>query len=103
MNTQLGIQIDPDAVNKYIANQLLESAIGEAIEEEVTKAISNMKGYNSPIKNIVARHIEKAMEELITEQYNDEIKKLVAQHVTEEFTNDLLMKMFNVWKDRYLR
>lgn len=97
---ELGVAIDPDAVNRYVADRILESAIGDALKKEIDKAVEGLRSYNSPFKNLVASHIEREIARLLQEQYADQIAQVVREKVTEQFTADLIDKAFDAFARR---
>jgi hypothetical protein len=99
--TELGVKIDPDTVNRYLADRILESAIGEELQRQITKAVTELgQSYRSPFANIIAAHVEKEIARLIQEEYAEQITALVREKVTEQFTTDLIGKAFEAFERR---
>ena len=98
---ELGVKIDPDTVNRYLADRILESAIGEELQRQITKAVTELgQSYRSPFANIIAQHVEMEIARLIREEYVEQITALVREKVTEQFTADLIDKAFEAFRQR---
>jgi transcriptional accessory protein Tex/SPT6 len=97
--TTFGIKIDPESINRYVAETIAASSIGEAlkkvIDEEIAKA---SKSYDNPYRPVVSEVIRAEMNRLVTEEFGDEIRKAVRERVDEEFVNELISKMSDSWQ-----
>jgi hemerythrin-like domain-containing protein len=97
---ELGVQIDSEAVNRYLADKILESAIGEELKKQVDQAVKDMSAYGSPLKNLIAQHIQNEIIKLLQTEYSEQIAAVVREKVTAEFTAELLDKAFEAFRRR---
>lgn len=99
----LAIQIDPDAVNKFIATKILESAIGEELQKAINSSIKGISSYRNPYEAIVSKHIEQEIQRLIQTEYSDQIREHVKNKITDQFTNEMITKLWEAWYERMKR
>lgn len=88
---ELGVTVDPESINKYIADQILESALGERLHETVVEALKQLSHYgNDPLKSAVQSEVQKQIMELVRTEFSDQIKTAVREKMTDEFISSLV-------------
>lgn len=91
MSEGLPISIDPNAINEYISKQIIESTLGERLEETVSEALKAFARYGEdPLKSAVKSEINKQIMHLVQTEYSGLIEMAVREHMTQEFINDLV-------------
>ena len=69
------LKIDPEAVNKLVADAVLNSAIGEAVKKAVEKEIANLnRGYDNPLESVVRNHVAEIVRTVLREEHGEAIK-----------------------------
>lgn len=86
------IKIDPESINRYVAEKIAESALGEtlkkAIDEQIT-AIS--KSYDNPMKPAVNAALQNACREYLdTPEIKARLRKAVEDKLTDELISTLI-------------
>jgi len=98
----MDINIDPKEVEKYLANKLIESSIGPALERVINENVSKLTtGYQNPIEPVVKKHIGDAVHALVQEKYKDKITEMVRAKVTDEFLATLINDLWDTFKRNY--
>lgn len=93
------LAIDPEAINRYVADRVLESALGDVLRKVVDEEVKKLStSYNNPIAPVVQRFIADEVRRLITEEFKEQIEAVVRERVTEQFTADLLAKSFEAFE-----
>lgn len=89
------ISIDPEAINRYVAEQIAKSAIGEAlrkaIDEELKKftSVSYMSSQN-PIRTVVSVELNRICREVLEQpEYQQQIKDEIVKLITPDFISKL--------------
>jgi len=81
----MSIDIDPEQINKYIADKVLESAIGSAlrkvIDTEVEKLIRN---YDNPITKVVEQEVRALLVKIMRDEYAGKLKAAIREKLTDE-------------------
>jgi hypothetical protein len=100
------VDINPEEVNKAVSEAIIKSTIGAELEKAVQAQVkiltSNSFQYKNVFENIIKREIEVTLRDLIQDKYSQQIKEFVTANVTENFTADLLNKMWcNLNEGRY--
>lgn len=91
MSDGLPISIDPIAINEYISKQIIESTLGERLEETVTEALKAFSRYGEdPLKSAVKSEINKQIMNLVQTEFSGQIETAVREHMTPEFINNLV-------------
>lgn len=94
------IKVDPEEINKYVAQKLIESSIGTQLKKIIDSNVQNIcAGYNNPIEPVVKTHINEAVSQIINEEFQDRIKEIVRKQLTDEFVTGLIGKLW----ERFIR
>lgn len=99
---EINVSIDPEQVNKAVAEAIIQSTIGEELERIISREVEKLsRSYNNPIEGVVQRQVELAITTTIHDNYAVKIRELVAEKVTEKFTDDLFEKLWRSFEGRY--
>lgn len=109
---QIEVNVDPEQINKHVAESIIKSALGEKVQESINKRLNELlKGdysYSSDniIKNIVDEEFRNAIREhLRSNEASTKIREMVRRYFEEKFTDEILAGAFNkLWDkmfDRY--
>lgn len=94
------IKVDYEQINKYMADKLIESSIGEALKDVIDKEIKNLtSSYNNPVEPVVKNHIRNAVSNFIGDEYREKIQGIVREKLTDEFVQDLIDRLW----DKFIR
>lgn len=90
------LQIDPEAINRYVAEQIIESAIGEqlraVIDDQIKKHSSSY--YDNPMKHVVAAALQQeAREYLATPEIKARLRAKVEEGLTDELIDTLITQI----------
>lgn len=90
------LKVEPQTINRYVAERIAESAIGEAlaavIKDEVTKLTNS---YNNPMKTVVEQYIRTEVTKVLREEYTDYIRTEVKRHLTDEVVEKVTQAAFD--------
>lgn len=93
------VSVDPDAINKYIAERIIESALGERLHQTVEDALKALGSYgNDPMKSAVTAQVQQAIRDMVATDFADTIRERVRALMTDEFLDDLVARAI-VFKD----
>lgn len=78
--------IDPEEINKFVSQKILESSIGEALRKEIDTQVSRLAtSFDNPMKPVVANAISQvAREYLETPEVKARLKETVQKALTDE-------------------
>lgn len=80
-----GVPIDPEAINRYVAEQVLASALGDALTTTIDEAIKGLGKFgNDPLKNAVISQVQSIIRELVASEYAPRIQEAVRAAMTDE-------------------
>lgn len=85
---ELNVNIDPEQINKMVADAILKSAIGEALKLAIERVLKDLtKTYDNPmdiaIKNEMAKLIQKTIANDYSKVIEEKVKAAVAAQVTD--------------------
>jgi hypothetical protein len=79
------VSIDPDAINRYLSDRILESALGERLTQTIDDALKGLGQYgNDPLKNAVVSQVQEAVRELVSTEHAERIREAVRTSLTDE-------------------
>lgn len=84
------LPIDADVINKFVADAVLKSAIGDAVRKAVDKALEGLnRSYDNPLEAVVRNHVAELAREVIRTEHGDmlreRMKVALAEKLSEEF------------------
>lgn len=84
------ISVDPNAINEYVAKQIIDSALGERLNETIEEALQQLGRYgNDPLKSAVQSEINKQIMKLVQTEFAPQIEAAVREAMTPEFISGL--------------
>jgi len=90
----LNINIDPEQINKMVAEAVVDSAIGEQVREQVKKSVTALgSSYNNPIEGVIKQHISALINQVLLDDYADELKAKVHEAVSGRITDEFVSKV----------
>ena len=85
------IKVDPEDVNRAVAEAIIKSALGTHLEEAITKHLKEaIDGYNSPVKHLCTEHINTAIRKVLEDKYHDRIVAEVAERLSTEHVETIV-------------
>lgn len=74
----MDLKIDPDAINRYVAEQILQSTLGPQVKALIDLNVKNLTaGYNNPFEPAIKRFIAEEMEKVIKDEYGEVLRAQV--------------------------
>jgi len=83
------IKIDEATLNQAVTDAVVKSAIGKQLEDVIRKALSDLNGWNSPLKKAVEQVVHDEIIKLVRTQYAETIKAAVAKSLDDRLINEL--------------
>ena len=102
----MSLNIDPESINRYVADAIIASTIGDAVKAQIEEAIKSLTAsYDNPLKKIIHQQVSQMANEAVKGQYADQIKAAIAaamtEHTTEKLVSAIVMKAFDeILRDR---
>ena len=87
--------LDPDVINKYVAQKIVESSIGEALKTEIDKEVGRISSkFDNPMKPVVAQAIAAAAREYLdSPEVKARLKTVVEAALTDEALGEFIQKI----------
>lgn len=84
----MNLSIDPAAVEKLVADAIVQSALGEKVKKAVTDAVS--RSYDSPIEAAVKVSVHEVARQLVHAEFTDVIRAAVKAKLTPDYLEKLV-------------
>jgi hypothetical protein len=98
---ELNINLDPEAINKAVAEAILHSAIGEKLNKAINAEVGKFtKAYDNPLSPIIQAHIRDEVLALISDEYADKVKVLVREKLTDELIQKMVDAMWEAFTSK---
>ncbi len=99
---ELNVNINPEDINKQIVEAVAKSAIGETIEKVIKDEVAKIStSYNNPLERVIRAEIERIVRETIINEHKPQLQKMVSNKLTEQITDDLLSKLWEIAVNKY--
>lgn len=100
------MNLTPEQINTFLADAVLKSQIGEAVEASVKRSIESLsKSWDNPFDHVIKNHVVLLLQQEISTKYapmlNERIQKAVADHMTEEVIQKFINAGLEKIKGRY--
>lgn len=97
---ELQLNIDPQKINEFMANKLIESTLGAQVKKAIEEKFKDFEGYNSPVKALVSQYVSEAIRAHLNTTYKDQIMAAVEKaidvtvitNLTAEFVSKLKLE-----------
>lgn len=110
MSDGIGIKIaiEPETINKYVSEAVLNSVLGEKLKKEINTKLESLLNGGIYGRGIVGDVVEEQMREairtvLLGDDFQSKIKDAVSRYMTEKFTQQFIAKSLDVIWDKLLR
>ena len=92
---ELNVNLNPEMINKMVAEAVLDSAIGEQVRAQVQKNVDELgKTYNNPIDAVIKKHISDLILQCLVAEHDtllrDKIHEAISGKITDEFVNKVM-------------
>lgn len=96
------LKIDPQDVNKIVAEAVLNSTIGDAIKAAVQKAVTELQtSYDNPLESVIRSHIADITREVLNKEHGDAIRERVKEALAAKLSNEFIDRVCEVAASRY--
>lgn len=100
------MNLTPEQINQFLADAVLKSQIGKAVEDAVARSIGSLtKTYDNPFDHVIKNHIHSIIEKEIVTKYapllQEKVEKAIANFMTEEYTQKVIEAGLEKLKARY--
>lgn len=89
----VGLSIDAGAITKAVSDAVLQSAIGEQVNDIIKDALKKRSatfgGGVDPITQAVTLEVQRIVGELIRSEYSEKVREMVRTKLTDEYLNEL--------------
>lgn len=94
---ELNIQINPEDVNKLVAEAVLKSSIGVQVERIINEHVAKLsQSYNNPIERVVEMEVQRIVVSVLSQNHMEAIKKRVTEalalKLSDEFIGSVIEK-----------
>ena len=101
---ELNLNIEPEQINKAIAEAVTKSAIGVELNRVINEKVAQLsRSYDNPIKAVVDGLVNEAVRKAVSENYSEQIKKYVAEKMSESFMQEIIDKLWMTWYDSKMK
>lgn len=99
----MSLNIDSETVNKYVADAVLNSAIGEALKKQIEETLEKItSGKDNPVQPVIDNHVSNALYQLLHQEYAALIKTRIAARLTDEVLDEIINAAFEAWMDKMM-
>ncbi len=96
------LKIDPEAVNKLVADAVLNSAIGEAVKKAIEKELANLsRSWENPLEIVVRHHVADIARKVLIEEHGQAIREKIAAALAEKLSNDFIDRVCEKAAEKY--
>lgn len=96
------LKIDPGAVNKLVADAVLNSAIGEAVKRAIEKEIANLsRGYDNPLESVVRNHVAEIARSVLLEEHGEAIRAKLSVALAAKLSDEFIDRVCEKAAERY--
>lgn len=96
------LKLDPNDVNKLVAEAVLNSAIGEAVKKAVEKEIAKLSGsWDNPLESVVRNHVCDITRDVLNKEHGDAIRERVKAALTSKLSQEFIDRVCEAAASKY--
>lgn len=96
------LKINPEDVNKLVADAVLNSAIGEAIKKSIVKEMGNLnRTFDNPIDTVIRNHVSEITRNILIAEYGETIREKMKVILSEKLSDEFISRVCDKAADRY--
>lgn len=98
---ELNINIDPEQINKMVAEAVLNSAIGEQVKVQVQKNVDELgRSYNNPIDDVIKKHVNDLILQCLLQEHAEILKAKIHEALSGKITDEFVNKVMDAgWRN----
>ena len=103
------IELNPEAVNKLLADSIMESSLGTYLRGIAEKQFQELRSsYKNPIEDALRQEVFKVVRELVQTEFREKIEATVREKLTDDILSGCAIAAWNTFyaeveKHRYDR
>ena len=96
------VDIDAEAINKHVADAIIDSAIGETLREEINNQVKALSKpiYDNPLKKVIEAEISKAIYQIVMKEMSDDIRKAAREQLTDKILIEFCSKALDAMLEK---
>jgi hypothetical protein len=98
MGVEIKLDLDPEKLNREIADMIINSTVGQHMRGELERQIKSMTQPYGGLNKVVEEEIAKMIRALIQEKYRDKLLEALKQRLDGDFD-----KLFNGFWEKVLQ
>lgn len=92
----MNIEINPEEVNKFIAESMLKSSIGEVLNARIKDVIEKLsKSWDNPFDATINKFVYDSIKATLEEKYKDYLREEITKRLSTEMVDKYIA---NAWK-----
>lgn len=96
------LNVDPNDVNKLVADAVLKSAIGEAVKKAVEKEIINLNlSWDNPLEEVVRRHVSEIVWDVLQKEHAPAIRERITQVLAAKLSQQFIERVCEAAASKY--
>lgn len=98
----MSLEIKPDDINRFVADAIVKSALGDAVRKQIDAALANLNSsWDNPLKKMIETEVAQIVARTIRETYGEQLKARIADKVAEQVADEIIDKIVNAAMARY--
>lgn len=99
---ELNVNINPEDINKLVADAVLQSTIGVQVRKIVEDKVKELaQRYDNPIQKVVEYEISNIIRQVLIEKHSDEMKKKIEEELSKQMSSEFVTKVVERGLSRY--
>lgn len=99
---EMNVNITPEEINKFIADKILQSKLGETLDARVKEVVSKLsQSWDNPYDALIRGEINDRIKEIIEKDYKTYIEEEVKKRITTEMVDRYIENAWKKLTDRY--
>ncbi len=88
------MELTAEQINEFLANAVLKSNIGVAVEAAVQKQIGILsKSYDNPFDSVIRNEVVALIQHEVADKHREALRERVAEAVANHLTDDMVAKI----------
>lgn len=98
------MQLSPEQINEFLSKAILESQIGEAVQQSITRVMEELKRtYNNPFDDVIKKHINQIIDSELLTTHRAALQDGIRTRLEQYLTDEIIQKIMDAAMERLRR
>lgn len=98
----MSLELNPEDINRFVAEAIIKSALGEAVKKAVDKEIASLsQSYNNPIEQVVRNEVAIIIRDVLRAEHLERLKQKLTEALSAKLSDEFIDRVCDQAASKY--